>query len=288
MPLRPGSARRRRRRRLVRSRPRGPSGRGARASSSPSAAELAPMTAARSASVQTRSCSAAKAWRTSSHQISESTMTPSRSKMTGPSRSGPPTRRRPTAGRLGRGAGLGRGRRAALAAARLDPASARATVRRGPALPGHRSRQTARGRTPAIASASASEPWRTCPSTWKVSSRWPPAVSMASSPNWTRFQRTSLADARGPSSGTLTRTLDLDQPGGGRHEDQVADGRVVTPDDPARRIGLGAERGDHGLDDGEDLGGERVAVRRPTAPLAQVHAPTSCRSGRVTRPGARG
>jgi hypothetical protein len=52
------------------------------------------MTAWRSSTVHCRSCSAAKSWRISSHQISESTMTPSRSKITAaieraPPRSGP-------------------------------------------------------------------------------------------------------------------------------------------------------------------------------------------------------
>ena len=46
------------------------------------AAEFAPMTAAWSSAVQRRPCSAANRTRTSSHQISESTSTPSRSKMT--------------------------------------------------------------------------------------------------------------------------------------------------------------------------------------------------------------
>src|SRR3954470_13300315 len=50
------------------------------------AAELAPITASRSPAVHVRSWAAAKSWRTSSHQISESTRTPSRSKMTHPFR----------------------------------------------------------------------------------------------------------------------------------------------------------------------------------------------------------
>ena len=55
----------------------------------------------------------------------------------------------------------------------------------------------------------------------------------ASSPGWTRFQRTSLPAARGPSPGTLTRT----SAGRGRAASGragVADGRVVPPGHPAR------------------------------------------------------
>src|SRR5688572_6918896 len=75
---------------------------------------------------------------------------------------------------------------------------------------------------------------------------------------------------------TLTRDVDpdedLQEPGLGRHEHDVADTRVLAPDDPRRRVGFSTERCDDRLDDGQHLGAHRVLVGRTSPPFAQAHA----------------
>ena len=106
-------------------------------------------------------------------------------------------------------------------------------------------------------------------------SRWPPWISTASSPSWTRFQRMSLPC--GPR--TLARDVDpdVDLRAGRRRlgtNMRVADGRVVAPDDPAVGVGLGAEQVERRLD----------RRRRPWAPSSPCAARASRQSLSRMRP----
>ena len=111
---------------------------------------------------------------------------------------------------------------------------------------------------PAMASAVASAPLRTWVSTWKLIRRWPPWISSPSSPSCTRFQRTTLPLARGPSPGDVDPDVELDQAARRRREDHVADARVVAPDHPAVRIARRAEHAERRIDDRLDLGRDRI------------------------------
>ena len=70
--------------------------------------------------------------------------------------------------------------------------------------------------------------------------RWPPTISTASSPSWTRLQRTSLPRGARPLPRDVDPDVDLEETGIRRHEHEVADGGIVAPHDPALRIGLGS------------------------------------------------
>ena len=114
------------------------------------AAEFAPITAAWSSAVHARPCSAANVARTSSHQISESTRTPSRSKMTASIR-GRSLRAAVGASPAGRtgGRGLRRGR----PLGRAPPSPGVAGSRPGTSRAGHRPPRTSASAKAAIASA---------------------------------------------------------------------------------------------------------------------------------------